>query len=60
MVLRVDAIQARLRRLEEVVTDLRELATLDPEKVEEALATAPRDFDDFALAIRRWLEGQAI
>lgn len=32
---------------------------LDPDKVEEALATAPRDFDDFALAIRGWLEGRA-
>ena len=142
MVLRVDSIQARLRRLEEVVTELRELAKLghvalrgslrdmwaverglqlgieilldignhilsaqygtgsdryqdiieqlagqgildedlhrrlrgiagfrnilvhdylrlDPDRVEEALATAPRDFDDFALAIRRWLEGRS-
>ncbi|HET9228179.1 MAG TPA: DUF86 domain-containing protein [Thermoanaerobaculia bacterium] len=32
---------------------------LDPDRVEEALATAPRDFDDFALAIRRWFEGRA-
>lgn len=31
---------------------------LDPERVEEALAKAPGDFTDFALAIRRWLEGR--
>ena len=30
---------------------------LDPERVEEALTRAPRDFSDFAHAIRRWLEG---
>lgn len=141
MVLKADSIQARLRRLEEVVTELRELAKLDradlrsslrnmwaverglqlgaeilldignhilsaqygttseryqdiieqlagqgildedlhkrlwglggfrnilvhdylrldPERVEEALGTAPRDFDDFARAVRRWLEGR--
>lgn len=139
MVLRADSVQARLRRLEEVVTELRELAKLDhaalrgslrnmwaverglqlgaeilldvgnhilsaqygttsdryqdiieqlagqgildeglhqrlwglagfrnilvhdylrldPDRVEEALAQAPQDFDDFARAIRRWLE----
>ncbi len=31
---------------------------LDPDRVEEALARAPQDFDDFARAIRRWLEGR--
>ena len=29
---------------------------LDPDRVEEALAQAPQDFDDFARAIRRWLD----
>jgi uncharacterized protein YutE (UPF0331/DUF86 family) len=29
---------------------------VDPEKVIEALARAPRDFTVFALALRRWLE----
>lgn len=141
MVFRVDTVQARLRRLEEVVSELRELATLDsatlrtglrnmwaverglqlgaeilfdignhiltsqygsssegyqdiveqlarqgilipelhqrlrglagfrnilvhdylrldPDRVEEALARAPQDFDDFARSIRRWLEGR--
>lgn len=31
---------------------------LDPDRVLEALARAPGDFDDFARAIRRWLEGR--
>jgi uncharacterized protein YutE (UPF0331/DUF86 family) len=31
---------------------------LDPDRVQEALARAPEDFDDFARAIRRWLEGR--
>jgi uncharacterized protein YutE (UPF0331/DUF86 family) len=31
---------------------------LDPDRVQEALAKAPGDFDDFARAIRRWLEGR--
>jgi uncharacterized protein YutE (UPF0331/DUF86 family) len=31
---------------------------LDPDRVQEALAKAPEDFDDFARAIRRWLEGR--
>ena len=31
---------------------------LDPDRVLEALARAPEDFDDFARAIRRWLEGR--
>ncbi len=29
---------------------------LDPDRVAEMLARAPRDFDDFAYAIRRWLD----
>jgi len=31
---------------------------LDPNRVEEALDKAPEDFDDFARAVRRWLDGQ--
>jgi uncharacterized protein YutE (UPF0331/DUF86 family) len=31
---------------------------LDPDRVEEALAKAPQDFSDFALAIRQLLQGQ--
>lgn len=31
---------------------------LDPDLVEEALAKAPDDFTEFALAVRRWLEGR--
>ncbi len=30
---------------------------IDPELVAESLARAPRDFSDFAIAIRHWLEG---
>ncbi|HEX9670062.1 MAG TPA: HepT-like ribonuclease domain-containing protein [Thermoanaerobaculia bacterium] len=29
---------------------------IDRELVAESLARAPRDFSDFAMAIRRWLE----
>lgn len=32
---------------------------LDPEKVLEAFDRAPKDFSDFALEIRNWLEGLA-
>jgi uncharacterized protein YutE (UPF0331/DUF86 family) len=31
---------------------------LDPDRVEEALDKAPEDFDDFARAIRQWIEGR--
>lgn len=30
---------------------------LDPQKVAEHLQRAPRDFSEFALAVRRWLDG---
>lgn len=33
---------------------------LDPNRVEEALAKAPLDFTDFALAVRSWLDGRGV
>jgi uncharacterized protein YutE (UPF0331/DUF86 family) len=70
VVFRVDTVQERLLRLEEVISELQGLAgfrnilvheyiRLDPDRVEEALAKAPHDFTDFALAVRRWLEGRS-
>lgn len=54
-----EALQARLRGLAGFRNILvHDYLRLDPERVLEALTKAPRDFSDFADAIRKWLENE--